>query len=98
MSQETINNHAAPIWSVADRLRGDYTRSKYGKVSMPLMVIRWLDAVLAPVKEKVLERHAQLVRKLDRVDPVLTSVSSEQFSNASKLELPKQRVRVVTPS
>ena len=86
---ETVNNHAAFIWSVADLLRGDYKQSEYGKVILPLTVIRRLDAVLAPTKAKVLERHAQLAGKLDNVDPVLTSVSGEQFYNTSKLDLPK---------
>ena len=33
---ETIRNHAAFIWSVADLLRGDYKQSEYGKVILPL--------------------------------------------------------------
>ena len=86
---DTVNNHAAFIWSVADLLRGDYKQSEYGKVILPLTVIRRLDAVLAPTKAKVLERHAQLTGKLDNVDPVLTSVSGEQFYNTSKLDLPR---------
>ena len=89
MGNETVNNHAAFIWSVADLLRGDYKQSEYGKVILPLTVIRRLDAVLAPTKAKVLERHAQLAGKLDNVDPVLTSVSGEQFYNTSKLDLPR---------
>jgi type I restriction-modification system DNA methylase subunit len=38
----TIRNHAAFIWSVGDLLRGDYKQSKYGKVILPLTVIRRL--------------------------------------------------------
>ena len=37
---ETIRNHAAFIWLVADLLRGDYKQSEYGKVILPLTVIR----------------------------------------------------------
>jgi hypothetical protein len=37
-----IKNHAAFIWSVADLLRGDYKQSEYGKVILPLTVIRRL--------------------------------------------------------
>ena len=33
---DTIRNHAAFIWSVADLLRGDYKQSEYGKVILPL--------------------------------------------------------------
>src|SRR5947207_4117553 len=42
----TIRNHAAFIWSVADLLRGDYKQSEYGKVILPLTVLRRLDCVL----------------------------------------------------
>jgi type I restriction enzyme M protein len=38
------------IWSVADLLRGDYKQSEYGKVILPLVVLRRLDCVLAPSK------------------------------------------------
>jgi type I restriction enzyme M protein len=34
------------IWSVADLLRGDYRWSEYGKVVLPLTVLRRLDSVL----------------------------------------------------
>lgn len=35
---EVIDNKAAFIWSVADRLRGDYKQSDYGKVILPMTV------------------------------------------------------------
>ena len=41
------------IWSVADLLRGDYKQSEYGKVILPLTVIRRLDAVLEKTKTAV---------------------------------------------
>ena len=34
--------------SVADLLRGDYKQSEYGKVILPLTVLRRLDCVLEP--------------------------------------------------
>jgi type I restriction enzyme M protein len=55
----TIKNHAAFIWSVADLLRGDYKQSEYGKVILPLTVIRRLDCVLEPTKQAVLDAHRQ---------------------------------------
>ena len=65
MAESTIKNHAAFIWSVADLLRGDYKQSEYGKVILPLTVIRRLDCVLEPTKQAVLER-AQAARGPDR--------------------------------
>ena len=57
---ETIRNHAAFIWSVADLLRGDYKQSEYGKVILPMVVLRRLDCVLEPTKSAVLERNRSL--------------------------------------
>ncbi|MDB4818321.1 type I restriction-modification system subunit M [Acidimicrobiales bacterium] len=51
-------NHAAFIWSVADLLRGDYKQSEYGKVILPLTVLRRLDCVIAPVKAEMLDLYA----------------------------------------
>jgi type I restriction enzyme M protein len=51
VSDAAIRNHAGFIWSVADPLRGDYKQSEYGKVILPLTVIRRLDCVLEPATE-----------------------------------------------
>lgn len=70
-----IKNHADFIWSVADLLRGDYKQSEYGKVILPLTVIRRLDCVLEPTKDAVLEEHKRLAGKVENVAPVLEAVS-----------------------
>ena len=54
---------SAFIWSVADLLRGDYKQSDYGKVILPFTVLRRLDCVLEPTKDKVLKEHAKLLAK-----------------------------------
>ena len=55
-----INNHAGLIWAIADLLRGDYKQSEYGRVILPLVVLRRLDCVLEPTKERVLKKLASL--------------------------------------
>ncbi len=89
MAESTINNHAAFIWSVADLLRGDYKQSEYGKVILPLTVIRRLDCVLEPTKQAVLKKHKQLAGKIENVEPVLQAVAGEQFFNTSPLTFTK---------
>src|SRR4051812_2303577 len=89
IERETISNHAAFIWAVADLLRGDYKQSEYGKVVLPLTVIRRLDCVLEPTKQTVLEKHKQLAGKIENVEPVLQAVSGEQFFNTSPLTFTK---------
>jgi type I restriction enzyme M protein len=78
-----VRNHAAFIWSVADLLRGDYRRSEYGRVILPLTVIRRLDCVLEPTKSTVLAVREQYG---DR-DPLLRSAAGVDFYNTSKLTL-----------
>jgi type I restriction enzyme M protein len=77
-----IRNHAAFIWSVADLLRGDYKQSEYGRVILPLTVLRRLDCVLAPTKQQVLDRAA---RYGDRPE-LLEAAAGQQFYNASKYD------------
>jgi type I restriction enzyme M protein len=50
-AEPQVRNHAAFIWSVADKLRGVYKQSEYGRVILPLVVLRRLDCVLEPTKE-----------------------------------------------
>ncbi len=82
MSEATIKNHAAFIWSVADLLRGDYKQSEYGKVILPLVVLRRLDCVLEPTKAKVLAEHA---KHGDR-EAILRAAAGQPFFNTSKLD------------
>jgi type I restriction enzyme M protein len=86
---EVVRNHAAFIWSVADLLRGDYKQSEYGKVILPLTVIRRLDCVLEPTKAGVLKRYQQVVGKIDNYGPVLEAVVKQQFFNTSPLDFRK---------
>lgn len=55
-----FQDKVAFIWANADLLRGDYKQSEYGKVILPLTVIRRIDAVLEPTKEAVLKQIEEL--------------------------------------
>ena len=48
------------LWGVAELLRGDYKQADYGKVILPLTVLRRLDCVLEKTKAKVLAKHDEL--------------------------------------
>ena len=48
------------IWNVANLIRDSFKRGKYQDVILPLTVLRRLDCVLAPTKENVLARNAEL--------------------------------------
>ncbi len=84
MSDETTNNYGAFIWSVADLLRGVYKQSEYGRVILPLTVLRRLDCVLEPTKDRVLTAAASLPESLENRGPVLAHAAGESFYNTSK--------------
>ena len=89
-SSTSIKNHAAFIWSVADLLRGDYKQSEYGKVILPLTVLRRFDCVLDPVKEQMLETYARIEGRVENFGPVLERLTTvEGVWNISKFDLPK---------
>ena len=78
------------IWSVADLLRGPYKPAQYGRVILPLTVLRRLDCVLEPTKEKVLAKAAELKGgKVANAEPILNRVAKASFHNTSKLDFPK---------
>lgn len=81
------------IYSVADQiLINTYEPSKYKDVILPMTVIRRLDAVLEPTKDKVLETHAKYLGKLNDLTALLTSKqngSGQAFYNTSPYTLKK---------
>lgn len=81
------------IYSVADQvLINTYEPSKYKDVILPMTVIRRLDAVLEPTKEKVLETHEKYKDKLNDLTALLTSKqngSGQAFYNTSPYTLKK---------
>jgi len=60
LSQETINNNASFIWSIAELLRGDFKQSDYGKIVLPFTILRRLDCILGATKSDVVELAAGL--------------------------------------
>ena len=72
------------IWGVADLIRDTFKRGKYQDVILPLTVLRRLDCVLAPTKENVLQRQAQLRdRGLEDLHGQLCVASGFAFYNTS---------------
>ena len=78
------------IWSIADLLRGDYKQSDYGKVILPLVVIRRLDSVLDGTKSKVLKKLDEVkAMKVQNLDPILNKVAGYNFHNKSQFNFDK---------
>lgn len=83
----SFQDKVAFIWSVADLLRGDYKASEYGRIILPLTVLRRLDCVLEARKGIVLERAQEpMIQALQDPDPVLQHVAGQRFFNRSRLD------------
>lgn len=80
------------IWSIAELLRGDYKRSEYGRVILPLTVLRRLDCVLAPTREKVWRRKEQLEKMgVQNVEPILCREAGQSFYNINRFSFDNLR-------
>ncbi|MCI5121532.1 MAG: SAM-dependent DNA methyltransferase, partial [Candidatus Electrothrix sp. AUS4] len=78
------------IWQVADLLRGDYKQADYGKVILPMTVLRRLDCVLAPAKDKVLQELPRVEKMPDNAkDAVLNKAAGFKFHNHSQYDFSK---------
>ena len=64
LSAET-QNLGSFVWSIAELLRGDFKQSEYGKVILPLVVMRRLDCILEASKTAVLEARERLPEGVD---------------------------------
>ncbi len=75
------------IFAIANLLRGPYKPNQYGKVVLPMTVLRRLDCVLAPTRAKVLDAAAKHKDKPDEArEKILNKVAGQQFHNTSKLD------------
>jgi type I restriction enzyme M protein len=72
------------IWGVADLIRDSFKRGHYQDVILPFTVLRRIDSVLAPTRQKVFETYSKLKGKLDNLDPQLCKASGFAFYNTSK--------------
>ena len=86
-----FSEYVSFIWSIAEILRGSYKQSEYGKVVLPFTVLRRLDCVLAPTREKVLKQLKNLPKNMDGTmrETMLNMASGHSFHNTSKFTFEK---------
>ncbi len=83
-----FQERANDIWSIANLLRGYYKQHDYGKVILPFTVLRRLDELLEPTKEKVLEQYLKVKdQNAEVLERILNKVSKYRFHNRSKFTL-----------
>jgi type I restriction enzyme M protein len=78
------------IWQVAELLRGPYRPNQYKDVMLPMTVLRRLDCVLEPTKDKVLQKIKSMRGgKVKNLEPILNKVAGQSFHNTSKFTFEK---------
>ena len=84
MSPVGFEDKVAFVWKVADKLRGTFKQHEYGSVMLPLLVLRRMDAVLAPTREQVRAEAAKHDQINAGVDALLKRASGHTFYNTSR--------------
>jgi len=85
MNNKVHNQIVSFIWGIADDvLRDVFVRGKYRDIILPFTVLRRLDALLVPTKEKVLETVEFLDKEKIDDRSALKSVSGYPFWNTSR--------------
>jgi type I restriction enzyme M protein len=89
VDQATHNKIVSFIWGIADDvLRDLFKRGKYPDVILPMCVIRRMDAVLEPTKQKVLDTRKMLDdARITEQRAALCDAAGQAFYNTSRFTL-----------
>ena len=80
-----IQEKANLIWAIADKLVGLYKPHEYGKVILPMCVIKRFEDTLAPTKNAVIKMNEELEAKGIAVKKsFLEAAAKQKFYNTSK--------------
>lgn len=78
---------SAFIWKNAEDLWGDFKHVDFGKIILPFTLLRRLECVLEPTRDKVLELHAKHKDSGIDVDLILRQATELPFYNTSRYSL-----------
>ncbi len=83
-----IQAKANMIWNIADILRGLYKPHEYGKIILPMTIIKRFNDALEPTREKVWETYEK-VKDFEVKDVFLKEASGYDFYNTSPYSFTK---------
>lgn len=85
-------DHVNFIWTIANLLRGPYRPPQYRKVMLPLTVLRRLDCVLAPTKDKVIAEYNKLKHGKLKEDAIERTLKQKAGLAESKKRKDKKEI------
>ncbi len=85
MNQSQYNQLFSFIWNIAnDVLVYAFERGKYKEIILPMMVLRRIDVILEPTKERLLTQKKMLDdNHINNQDPILYNITGYPFYNTS---------------
>lgn len=84
MNQQTL---APFIWNIADLLLGAFKPSEYGRIILPFTVLRRLECVLEPTRDKVRNQFESMKASGVDMDLILPASAGATFYNVSQFSL-----------
>ena len=76
------------IWNICDDvLRGLFKSHEYGDVIIPFLVLRRLDCIIEPQKDKVISLYKELKDDIDDISPIIKKKTGLVFYNHSEFDL-----------
>lgn len=78
---------ASFIWKNAEDLWGDFKHTDFGKIILPFTLLRRLECVLEPTRDKVRDAYAQFKDKGLDTDLILRQTAELPFFNTSQYSL-----------
>lgn len=89
-TNSNVREKANLIWEIATHLYGEYKPHEYGRVILPMTVIKRFDDCLKDTKQKVLEQASKVANMAAGTkDAVLQNASGYAFYNISKFDFEK---------
>lgn len=88
MTLHNFSTKVSLIWNIAELLRGSWKQHEYQDVILPFTVMKRLDSVLQPTKEKVLAEYNKFHGKVDTA-PLLKNTAGVPFYNVSPYDFHK---------
>lgn len=83
-----IQEKSSMIWGIAELIRDYYKPHEYGKIILPMTVIKRFNDTLAPTKQKVLDTYEK-VKHFEVMNGFLESASGYKFYNTSIYDFEK---------
>jgi len=84
VNQQTL---APFIWNIADLLLGAFKPSEYGRIILPFTVLRRLECVLEPTRDKVRSQFESMKASGVDMDLILPTTAGATFYNVSQFSL-----------